>query len=168
MFNYNFVKNPWFCNYYTKHLRKAILTSTSLILLLANVFAFSLSFFILRQNEFFKGTVYLSVLAITVILEGIALIFYCNKEVKNTLNKLYDNNLILSFNEDGIDITSDAITKSIKWTIVKEAVATKNELIIYFKVNGIPSNSFLFNFFDASKDDILEALEKHITVRRKH
>lgn len=166
MFDYKFAKTQWFCSYYTKNLRKSILIYTSLILLLVNIFVFSFLFLVLNKNQLFNETVYLYLLGITILLEGITLLFYCNKEVKNSLNKINENTLTLFFNEAGININSTAMTKSINWEIVKEVRATKHELIFYFKVNGIPSNSFFFNFFDASKDDILEALEEYTTVRR--
>ncbi|MEG2656973.1 MAG: hypothetical protein RSA29_14855 [Clostridium sp.] len=96
MYTYKSVKTPWFCNYYKKRLKKSILIYVSLILLLVNIFVFLFLFLILSKNKLFNGTVYLSVLAITILLEGIALIFHCNKEVKDNLNKLNETTITIS------------------------------------------------------------------------
>lgn len=167
MYTYNFVKTPWFCNYYSKYLRKSILLCTSVLLLLADLFIFLFLYYFLNEFKVFNGTVYISVLALTVLLEIIALLYYCNKEIKNTLNNIKETSSTLSFTEDGISISSDDMVKHINWEIIKNVHATKYEFSFQLKANGIPSNIFFFSFFDSSREDILENLEKYIPVKRE-
>ncbi|MDU4891037.1 MAG: hypothetical protein E6344_17950 [Clostridium sp.] len=168
MFNYKFVKTPWICNHHAKYLRKYFLTYNALMLAIADIIIFLFSYIIISLNKFteLNGSLYITLILITLILEGAIFIFASTLEIKKSLDDLRDSALTLSFDEYGIHINSEGIIRHIQWDGVRGVRASKDELALYYKINGVSSNGFYFRFFEASREDILKEIEKYTKVRR--
>lgn len=168
MFNYKSVKNPWVCNHYAKSLRKFFLTYNTFFLAVIDIFIFIILFISLSLNKYFEfnGTLYIISILITILLQGVIFIFTSHREIKKSLSTLTNEELTLSFDEDGIHINSGGILKHIHWDGVRDVRADKETLSLYYKLNGIPNNKFYFSFFETPREEIVKEIEKYMPVRR--
>ncbi len=165
MYRYKLVNNDDFKVAYKKYLRKNLLKVTLIIISIATLIVLTLLFLILIMVYELQMIMFICISSIVLILES--LIFYNSykKESKRLLNITPNGELNVSFDEKGILLYHDSISRQINWHAVRKVIVDENILIFQYKVNGMPGNFFYLKFFDVQKDELIKDIEKYIKVK---
>lgn len=166
MYTYKFINNHDFRLSYQRWFRNTILSRLYKLILIVDIVMFLLVSISLRNNTKIMISQYLIIFIFAIILQVVILQIYYKKEVRMLLDNMTNGEMTISFDETGIDISSENIIRHIKWSGVKEINADKENLLLYYKVNGINNNIFLFKHFDSSREEIIGEIEKYTKVKR--
>ncbi|MEG0295493.1 MAG: hypothetical protein RR620_02170 [Clostridium sp.] len=166
MYTYKFINNNDFRLSYQRWFRNTILSRLYKLILIVDIVMFLLVSISLRNNTKIMISQYLIMFIFAIILQVVILQIYYKKEVRMLLDNMTNGEMTISFDETGIDISSENIIRHIKWSGVKEINADKENLLLYYKVNGINNNIFLFKHFDSSREEIIGEIEKYTKVKR--
>lgn len=165
MYSYKLVNNDDFKVVYKKYLRKNLLKGSLIIISIATLIIFILLFLFLVVMYKLKIAIFICIANLILILESLTFYISYKKEVKIILNGTSDGEINISFDEKGIFIYYDSISKQIDWKAVGQVVLDGNSLIFYYKVNGITGNFFYLKFFDVQKEELIKDIEKYIKVK---
>jgi hypothetical protein len=165
MYRYNLVNNDEFKKTYKKYIRKKFLKGNLILVSIVTILLFlsiSLSLKIFYQDKTLSFPI---VIIILIILEVFFFFIAYKKERQGFLSSIYTCEINLSFNEKGILINQDDIEKHINWNAIRTVIVDNDNLLFNFNVTGFPGNSFIFKFFDAPKDEIINDLKKYTKVK---
>lgn len=162
MYRYKMVNNDEFKADYKKVLGKNILKSSLILISLVNIIIFAVLYLFSKP----KLIIFICICSIVLILE--ALIFYNSykKDINRILNSISNDEVDISFDEKGISLYQDSITRQISWQGVREVIVEEKDFLFIYKVNGVANNIFYFNFFDVEKEVLIKDIEKYVKVKR--
>lgn len=169
MFNYKFISNDDFISNYEKESKKNLLKGGSILVGIVDLLFLMLIVLALLITSTFN-IIYFSILVIViVVLQGIVLMNYSSKksiESAENLRSVENRDITINIEESGVSIYSENLLRHIAWNGISEIKANDKEISFYYKVNGIVSNIFYFEFFEASKDEVISEIEKFKIVRK--
>lgn len=166
MYRYKLVNNDDFKIAYKRHLRKNLLVGTVVIISVVTLIIFTILFFVLKIIYESAMIIFICIASILLIIESFIFNISYKKEIKKILNSVTNSETDISFDEKGISLYEDGIVSHISWNGVKEVSVDGDNLLIIFKVTGLPANFFYLKFFDIQRDELIKDIEKYIKVKR--
>lgn len=165
MYNYKLVNNDDFKKAYKKYFRKNILKGSLILISIVNIIMLIVLFLFLVVIYKLKITMFIGIASLVLVLESLVFYKSYKKEVEKILNSISDGEMDISFDEKGISLYHDSISKDIDWNAVKEIVVDESNLIFHYKTNGLTGNFFYLKFFDVRKEELIKDIEQYIKVK---
>ena len=166
MYKYKLVNNDDFKiaykNYLKRNLLKGSLIPISIINLMMLIFSY-LYFVIDYKTNIIS---FLSISSMILMLEFLIFFISYKNECKNLLNNIPNDEVNISFDEEGIYLEHDNSLRHIKWQAIKKVIVDENNLVLLYKATGILGNFFFLKFFDVESEELIKDIEKYIKVRR--
>ena len=107
-----------------------------------------------------------SIITLTLLLEFFIFLISYRNECKKLLTTVPNDEVTISFDEEGIYFESPDISRHVKWKSVSNAIVDKDSLRLHYKLTGLPGNFFYLKFFDVEAEELIKDIEKYIKVRR--
>ena len=165
MYCYKLTNNADFEIAYKGYIKKALLRGSLTLIFLINIFMFLLSILALKSLEL-QMEILSSIITLTLLLEFFIFLISYRNECKKLLTSVPNDEVNISFDEEGIYYESSDISRHIKWKAVSNAIVDKDSLRLHYKLIGLPGNFFYLRFFDVEAEELIEDIEKYIKVRR--
>ena len=166
MYRYKLVNNNEFEIAYKKYIRKNLLKGSLILIGIINLLMLILSYFYLTIAFKTKLIFLIFFFSIIVLTELLVFIIAYKKEIKKILNTPTNNEVSISFDDEGIYLEYDNVLKHVKWKVVHSVVVDKNNLMFLYKATGLVGNFFYLKFFDVEGEEVIKDIEKYIKVRR--
>lgn len=169
MFNYKLITDEEFISNYEKEAKKALIKVSSILIgILDILFLILIILGLLNSNSFNFG--YLIMVTVLIIsVQAVMVISYSIKrarEATEILKRPQKTETTLTIEENGVSIYSENLLRHIEWSGISDVKVSDKELFFYYKVNGISSNIFYFDFFEASMEEVISEIEKYKAVGR--
>lgn len=169
MFNYRLITDDEFISNYEKEAKKSLIKVSSILIgILDILFLILMILGLLNSNSFDFG--YLIIFTVLIVsIQAVIVIRYSvkkSREAAKILRNSEKTDITLVIEENGVSIYSENLLRHIEWRGISDIKAKDKELLIYYKVNGISSNIFYFEFFEASREEIINEFEKYKAVGR--
>ncbi len=165
MYCYKLTNNADFEIAYKGYIKKALLRGSLTLIFIVNTIMFILSILAFKFLEL-KMEILSSIITLTLLLEFFIFLISYRNECKKLLTTVPNNEVSISFDEEGVYFESHDISRHVKWKAVSDAIVDKDSLRLHYKLIGLPGNFFYLKFFDVEAEELIEDIEKYIKVRR--
>ncbi len=166
MYKYKLLNTDDFKIEYKKYISKNFLKGSIILTSIVTLLMFILSYLYLSKNFNANIIFFILFFIIIILTEFLAFIIAYNKQIKKVLNTPTNNEVTLSFDEEGIYLENDNSLKHVKWKAVNKVAIDNNNLIFLYSATGLVGNFFYLKFFDANGSEIIKDIEKYINIRR--
>lgn len=165
MYCYKLTDSADFEMAYKKYIKKALLKGSLILVCVINIFMFLLSILVLESLEL-RMEILSSIITLTLLLEFFIFLISYRNECKKLLTTVPNDEVNISFDEEGVYFESHDISRHVKWKAVSNAIVDKDSLRLHYKLIGLPGNFFYLKFFDVEAEELIKDIEKYIKVRR--
>lgn len=165
MYCYKLTNTDDFEMTYKKYIKKSLLKNSLILVCIANLGILLLSIFALVPLKL-PMEIFSAIITLSLFLEFFIFAISYRNECKKLLTTVSNDEVAISFDEEGIYFESSNTLRHIKWSSVSNAIVNEDSLILYYKLIGLPGNFFFLKFFDVEREVLIEDMEKYIKVRR--
>ena len=166
MYKYKLLNTDNFKIEYKKYISKNFLKGSIILTSIVTLLIFILSYLYLSKVLNANMIFFIFFFSAIILTELLVFIIAYKKEIKKFLNTPTNNEVNISFDDEGIYLEYDNVLKHVKWKVVHSVVTDKNNLIFLYKATGLVGNFFYLKFFDVEGEEVIKDIEKYIKVRR--
>ncbi|MEG1481767.1 hypothetical protein [Clostridium sp.] len=143
---------------------KRLLLRNLISIVITDILLFGLFYFLYKMNDIKELLVYF--VTIVILVQITSLIVYSIKKNNEMLEELNDIDLLMNFNEEGIEFECKDIYKYFTWDGISSIKVFDEYLIINHDISWQYGKIVLFDGFEATKETIISEFEKFNVVRR--
>ena len=165
MYYYKLTNNADFEITYKRYIKKTLWKGSLTLVFIVNIGLFLLSIIVLKALEL-QMEILSSIITLTLLLEFFIFLVSYRNECKKLLTSVPNDEVNISFAEEGIYFESADVSKHINWKAVSNVIVDNDSLRLHYKLIGLPGNLFYLKFFDVDAEELINDIEKYIKVRR--